>query len=296
MFVLQPTPIGFDPITTGPLVLANRSEVSPGSRLRLTIDGFESKSVTMTTCGNEARRGSGDCDLASSVSNEFNAPNEPMVFDYPVGVPPSDCPCVIRVVGRDVDEIAVTPIVLTGHPVGPIIDPPTIGELVKVLLAARPGSMSALGSLRAQLGGPVLYEVTVVVRNISTVPLKQITISGSAGRDSGDNLSNLEFDDPDLIGVGQTWTQTIVARVPSPSFGDVEWRVTASGSGPSVTTVITTDHRPWLLIVLVLVAASNVFVLVIRWATRRHTRKSKDGDTETPTDDSVEPSFVSTPA
>ena len=268
-----------EPTTTGPTVVAGRSEVAPGSTLRLTIDGFDSPWVTMTVCGNEARQGSGDCDLPGSVTNEFNPGSPTMIYNYPVGTPPTDCPCVVRVVGRDTREIAQTPIVLTGHPVGPIIEPPVIGEMVQLDVVARTGDMPGLTGLRSQLGGATTYDVTVSVRNISNSPLQQVRLSGSAGRDASDNLTELPLDDPGLIAVGQTWQQTVAVVIPAPSFGAVQWRATASNAGPPVATSITTQHRPWLLILLVLVAAGSIALVFLRWVVRRRAeRDARDAE------------------
>jgi hypothetical protein len=264
-----------EPTTTGPTVVAGRSEVSPGSTLRLTIDGFDSPWVTMTVCGNEARQGSGDCDLPGSVTNEFNPGSPTMIYNYPVGTPPTDCPCVIRVVGRDTREIAQAPIVLTGHPVGPIIEPPVIGEMVELDVVARVGDMPGMSGLRSQLGGATTYDVTVSVRNISNAPLQQVRLSGSAGRNASDNLTELPFDDPGLIAVGQTWQQTVAVVIPAPSFGAVQWRATASNAGPPVATSITTQHRPWLLILLVLVAVGSLGLVFLRWLVRRRAERDE---------------------
>lgn len=271
-----------EPVTTGPTVLVGRGEVASGGTVRLTIDGFDSPWVTMTLCGNEARRGSGDCDLPGSVTNEFNPESPTMIYNFPVGTPPTDCPCVIRVVGRDSREVAQAPIELKGHPVGPIIDPPEIGQMVELDLEAKVGDMPGLAGLRSQLGGETRYEVTIAVRNISNSPLQQVRLSGSAGRDASDNFSALPFDDPGLIAVGQTWQQTVSVVVPAPSFGGVEWRATASNAGPPVDTAITTQHRPWLLIILVLTAATALVIVLLRWLVRRRAEREQRDDTDSP--------------
>ncbi|CAB4588797.1 unannotated protein [freshwater metagenome] len=264
-----------EPVTTGPTVLVGRGEVEPGGSVRLTINGFDSPWVTMSVCGNEARRGSGDCDLPGSVSNEFNDDSTTMIYNFQVGTPPTDCPCVIRVVGRDGREVAQAPIVLTGHPVGPIIDPPEIGQMLELDLVAKVGEMPGLAGLRSQLGGETRYDVTIAVRNTSNSPLQQVRLSGSAGRDASDNLTELPFDDPGLIAVGQTWQQTVSVVVPAPSFGGVQWRATASNAGPPVDTTITTQHRPWLLILLVLTAATALVVVLLRWLVRRRAERDQ---------------------
>lgn len=268
-FVVAPPP-GPDPLISGPAVSSSRASVEPGRSVVLTIDGFASPYVTISICGNEARRGSTDCNMAGSEGVEIPGGDGPLVLEMPVAAPPADCPCVIRVVGSDTSEVAITPLVVTGHPVRPLVDPAVIGELFDVSIRAREAPQGLVKAVRSALGGPTSYEVTLTVKNRSTTPLKQVKASGSAGRRAADDsLVTLDFADPELLGVGQTWQQTIVAVVPAPLFGSVEWRVAVSGAGPTVNSTSTTRHRPILLIVMILVVVFNVFLLILRWVVRR---------------------------
>jgi hypothetical protein len=258
----------------GPAVAADRAGAEPGQRTTLTVDGFRSPWVTISVCGNEARRGSVDCNLTGSVTNEFNDPEQAMVLSYVITAPPTTCPCVIRVVGRDATEIAVTPFAVTGHPRGPLVDPPIVDDLFTVTISARTRASGALDAIRAELGGPTNYEVTVRVTNTTTTPLRQVRLSGSVGPNSQERLTTLDLDDPGLLGVGQTWEQTVAAVVPAPSFGEFEWQVAVSGAGPTVVATVTTTHRPWLLIALVLLAVVSFFAVVIRFWVRHRNRTS----------------------
>ena len=113
-----------DPFTSGPAVAVNPGEAAPGGNVTLTVDGFTSPYVTISICGNESRRGSADCNMAASVGVEVPQDGTPLVLQVPVVAPTVDCPCVVRVVGRDSIEIALAPLFITGHPVGPVVDPP----------------------------------------------------------------------------------------------------------------------------------------------------------------------------
>ena len=267
--VATPTGAG-EGFTSGPVITSSVPRALPGERVILTIDGFESSWVTVSVCGNEARRGSGDCNLTGSVTNEFNEAGDPMALSYVVTAPPTECPCVIRAVGRDTSEIAVTSFVVTDHPLGPLRDPDVVGDLFSVTISARTAATGALDAIRAEMGGPTTYEVTVRVTNTTTTPLRQVRVSGSVGPNTQESLTTLELDDPGLIGVGQTWEQTVIAVVPAPSFGTYQWQVAVSGAGPTVVATSTSSHRPWLLIVLVMVIAINLCLVFLRfWARRR---------------------------
>ena len=258
-----------DSTTSGPIVSSSRPKVEVNGRTVLTIDGFISPYVTISICGNEARRGSADCNMSASEGVEVRG-DAPLALQMPVAAPPVDCPCVIRVVGKDSGEVAVTPIVLIGHPIGPLVDPTVFGDLVAVSIVARETPKGALDALRSALGGRTNYSVTVRVKNLATTPLKQVSVSASAGRSAADDsLVSLELEEPGLIGVGQTWQQTVAVVIPSPAFGSTEWRAAVSGAGQTVVGTSITKHRPWLLIVLVMVVVLNTSLLIIRWRMRR---------------------------
>jgi len=265
-----------DASTSGPTIVLDPAEVKPNDYLVVSISGFKAPYVIITVCGNEARRGSSDCNMAGSEGLRVdNLDTDGYTADrIPIAPPPADCPCVIRVSSRDTGELAVAPIVITGHPVSPVVDPTGLGNPIDVSISAKPKPHGLVETLRAGLGGPTRYDVTVTVRNHSTVPLTKIKVYGSAGRQSDNNLAELDLDDPGALAPGQTWTQTVSAVVPAPSFGSVDWSVTASGAGPTVTSTSSTRHRPVLLIVIVMLLAVDIAFLLIRLVVRRHATKA----------------------
>ena len=55
-----------DGLTNGPTITVDRPSIKAGDRVLVTLDGFEGTAVTISVCGNEARRGSADCNLTAS--------------------------------------------------------------------------------------------------------------------------------------------------------------------------------------------------------------------------------------
>lgn len=266
------TPDG--PVVSGPIVTTTVTEAPVGARVPLTFDGFLSPFVTISVCGNEARRGSVDCNMSTSEGTEISG-SRPGYYQMHIDTPPADCPCVIRVVGKDASEVALTPIVITGHPVSPPVDAPHLGQLVAVSVNARKTPNGIPDALRSDLGGRTTYEVTVRVKNITTTPLSHVQISASAGHGkSDDSLVSIDIDDPGLIGVGQTWQQIVSVEIPAPVFGKTEWRAVVSGAGPVVTARSVTKHRPWLLMALVMLVLFNGWLLFVRWRTRCRERRA----------------------
>ena len=256
-------------VITGPTVSVDHPTVSPGDHVIVTMDGFTAPAVTISVCGNDARRGSQDCNMVASDGVRLDNDGTSTLARMPITAPPTDCPCVIRVSSPDNDEVAITPITLIGHPVGPVVNSKTLTNPVSVSISAQLASSGFLQSLRPSLGGPSTYQVTVTVKNKSTEDLHHLTVFGAVGRTADDSLVTLRLGDPGVLGAGQTWTQTIKAVVPAPSFGSLRWRVAVSGAGPTVNADDTTQRRPTLLLVVAMVLVVNIFFLLIRSRMRR---------------------------
>jgi len=236
----------------------------------VTIDGFSAHTVTVSVCGNDARRGSGDCNMVKSKGVRIDPAVSPTVTKFGVSEPPYGCPCLVRVSSINGDEVAVTPITLTGHPIEPVVEAPNVdGPFVAVAIKAEPAPRGTFGWTRANLGGPFRYEVTVSVRNLTTEPLRFARVSGFVSRSDNENLAALPLTDPGEIGVGKTWKQTVYITVPAPSFGSLEWHAAVSGAGPTVTAESATQHRPILLMVILMLLIIDIGLLLMRFAIRR---------------------------
>lgn len=258
------------PSVTGPVVKLNHSEVAPGDLLLVTIDGFEAPTVTIATCGNEARRGSADCDMVDSKGVRIEETGSPTVTKAGVFAPPVGCPCVIRVSSQTNDEVVVVPITLLGHPFEPVIAPTNPDTpLVAVSVDARAIPRGLIGWARSNLGGSVPYEVTVTVKNLTTESLHHVTLFGSVGHSAEDDIATLNLDNPGELGPGQRWTQVVSAEIPAPSLRGIQWQVVASRAGPSVIATANTQHRPVLLLILTMVLVVSFSLLAIRHRMRR---------------------------
>jgi hypothetical protein len=258
------------PTVNGPTATADRPEVELGSDLRVTVQGFQSQKVTLAICGNEARRGSGDCNMTSSMAEGLAPDSMPTVITMRVAAPPTPCPCLVRVSSGLDEEVAVAPIRIIGHPVAPVADSPNLNNPFVLTIRAEPVSGGTVGWMRSSLGGPVRYQVTATVRNRSTVPLDVARVAGAAGRSDSSDLVSFTFGEPGTLQPGQTWTQVVTATLPAPSFGTMKWRVSAITTGAPVFATATTDHRPWLLIFIAMILVLDLTWLAMRFLVRRH--------------------------
>ncbi len=259
--------------------MLDRYEMAPADRVVLTIDGFDAGSVIISVCGNDARRGATDCNMTESEGLRLNREGGETVSSIPVAAPPAPCPCIIRVSSTGNDEVAVAAIDLIGHPVAPVVGAPDLADALAVSVTAEASPEGLVGWVRSGLGGAMNYDVTVKVRNRSTVTLERIAASGSVGRDADSVLANLDLSDPGVIPPGQTWTEVVRTEVPAPVYGTVEWRVDVSGVGPTVTATESTSHTPILLMVLAIGLVIDLAVLAWRLVSRRR-RRSDDAPSD----------------
>ena len=280
LFVAIVAVLGFDivvnaegAVTAGPEVSLDVSQGEPGSMVWATVTGFDSSWVTISMCGNDGRRGSPDCNMLASEGAEI-AGAEPLVRQLTIVEPPVPCPCIVRVADRTNSVVATASLDIVGHPTGEVVDGGGVTGDVAVSVRAERASTTPLSWLRSELGGATEYEVTVRVRNESTVDLAELRLSGSAGRSANSDLLQLPLDDPGTLGAGQTWEQTILATAPAPSFDDIEWRVFLSGTGSTVSAQQTTSHSPALLRIMIVALVAIVGALVVRLRVRSYQRRA----------------------
>lgn len=256
----------------GPSVVLDRTEAQPGQRVSVTLSGWRSTSVNLSVCGNLARRGSADCNVAASQEVRLANGSDVTLIYLVVFAPPTTCPCVVRAASQGQEEVVLLPIGLVGVPVGPIVGPDS-REPVSVSVEARAADRGALGALRAALGGPVLYRVKVSLRNVSAGPISEISLKGAAGRGRSDTAVSFNLPSPGAIAPGQTWEHELLVTTPSLMLAGAAWRVTASGAGaPAVATTVT-SRAPIGLFLLGAVLVIDIAVMAWRMTVGRRRRR-----------------------
>jgi hypothetical protein len=269
------TPSQAQNVSSGPKVVPDRDELNVGERVAMTITGFEARSVIMTACGNNARRGSVDCDLRGAQARETNRDGTPTLGSIIVSAPPAPCPCVIRVVSDDNAEVAVAPVTIVGHPVADVVEPTEFVQPLVVEIDAVAASSGFGDRLRSSLGGPTSYEVTVRVRNRDTYAVEDVRATASFTRERYDDTRFIAIDDPGTIEPGDTWEQVVEVDTPSLTIGDVSWQATVSGIGPPIEATDSTSSQPIALFVVGAILLIDLVVLVWRWLARRRRRRAE---------------------
>lgn len=265
--------------TAGPAISLGESTIRPGEGVVVTLQGWTARVVTLSVCGNLAKRGSADCNMVAARAVGLANPAEATRTEFFVSAPPTNCPCVIRASGASQDEVAVAPIDLVGVPVGPVVDPHP-GPLVSVSLETRAAHDGLLAAIRSALGGPTSYEVAVSVRNLSGEALSNLDLSGSAGRGRGNEAVSFGIPTPNALSPGQTWKREVRVTLPAPVFGRFVWSVTASGAGAPVRADSSTRHTPVALVLLVMILVADIVFMIWRRIARRRVvrRRAVVGD------------------
>ena len=223
----------------------------------------------MTVCGNDARRGSVDCDLRGAQARETTRDGTPTLGSVIVSAPPAPCPCVVRVVSDDNAEIAVASITIVGHPVAEVVEPTEFVQPLEAEIDAVTGSAGFGDRLRSSLGGPTTYEVTVAVRN--RTPTSSRT-SGPPRRSPG-SVTTTPGPFPSTTRArsnrappGNRWSRSTLRRS---RWARSRGRSTVSGIGPPVEATDATSSQPIVLYVVGAVLVLDLLVLVWRLARRR---------------------------
>lgn len=266
---------------SGPTVVPERYELRIGERVRMTLDGFTARGVTMVFCGNDGRRGSVDCNMRGGQGREINQDGTPTPAEMEVAEPPAPCPCIIRVSSQDNREIAVAPVTLVGHPVADVEGGTEFVQALAVDIDATESDVGVGDGIRSSLGGPTAYDVTVEVRNQATFVVDDVRATASFNRLRYDDVRNVVIENPGTLQPGEVWTQTVQVEIPSLTFGDVEWRIDATGAGPPVTAVETTVKQPILLYVVGLLLLADLLFLLWRFVARRLRRRGSRRPAET---------------
>jgi hypothetical protein len=260
---------------SGPTLTLSETAVAPGAQITVIFTGFTGRLVTLSVCGNQAKRGSADCNMPASQGVRLYHVDDTPLTAFVVSTPPGTCPCVIRA-SSDTGELAYAPIEIQGVATGAVVDPYTDDAPLEMSISARPAPDGILATVRSWLGGATPYEVHVTVRNASTEQFSAVKVNGAVGRDAETDIDSFELE-PGAMGAGQSWTGTTTVEVAAPVIGSFDVRAVASGAGPVTEASVGSRAVPWLLIVLVLVLVADLVAVVVRWAGRHRARRLAAG-------------------
>jgi len=262
-------------IDAGPTITPSTVTIEPGQRIEVTFDGWDARLATLMVCGNAARRGSGDCDQVHSQGVTLRGVGlSGDLASMVIYAPQLTCPCALRAIGVDTHETALVPIDIVGHPGGPVVDAPG-GTLIDMSVSAERADAGVSDAVRSWLGGPVAYDVTVEVVNLTLSRLDDVVVYGSAGRSGGKDVAGFAMK-PGPIEGGRTWSGVVRVELPAPTIGAYDWHATASGAGPVVNASSSSKQVPWLLFVVIALLVGDLIFVVVRFLKRRRANQVRD--------------------
>ena len=255
-----------------PTVQTSVGAGTPGETILVTLGGWF-EPVTVTICGNEARRGATDCTQVTSVGVGSSA-LRPQTREFVLGLPPVPCPCVIRAATAGERIIRTAPFDLRGAPAAPLSGQGPQGAAgaslaVEARVSTPDRSLSA--GIRSSLAGRSDRMLILRVANISANPVRNITIAAAVGRQAHGG-EPLQAPAIQQLLPGERREVAIDATLPAPSIGSYVVFGTVYGGELPVNFAMPTSNRPFGLILLVMLFVADlewIFISRARRARRR---------------------------
>jgi len=238
------------------------TDVALGQRILVDLDHWPIGIVTVSVCGNGARRGTQDCDLPSSESTS-TLPDKKVSVALTVMRPPVDCPCVVRVSTSASRLVQLAPIGISGVPLGPAlpdasggIDPNSLDVSARV----ESGHASWPRSWAPPFAGPTDRTLVLVLKNHGVEPISGLRVAGAVGRDATSGAP-ISAEVPGTLAPGASQTVTIPFVLETPAWGSYIVTGTIFGLAAPVRFTVHTHNTPWgleLMVPLLLVVAAQL--------------------------------------
>ena len=254
--------------------------VGIGDSLRVTLTDWEAGAVTISICGNEARRGSVDCALRESQGVgpfRFGLPESALLA---VVEPPAPCPCVVRVSTPGNDAVKTAPIELRGVRVGPVVGAQPPGPVLRVTASVSAPKGAGLQRLRSAVGGRTPRRLQLTIFNTGSTPATRLDLSAAVGRDAQGG-EPLRIPTIESLGGGQSTTVEIPFTLAAPAFGDYVVFGTVYGPGSPVGFTARTAKSPAVLLMVLAVLGLDAALVGVR-RVQRHKAAGVARRTPTP--------------
>jgi hypothetical protein len=244
-----------------PTATITPSDAARGDTIRVELEGWPAGAVTVSVCGNSARRGSEDCDLIGAEAVGIRRTGV-TGLDLKLTTPPVPCRCVIRVSTNDSQVVQTIPINLVGFPNGPDIpaQPLSTPKALAVGARLRDGGARWPASWLPVFAGPTKRELVLTLRNRAKTPLTGLRIVAAVGRDasSGEPLESHRIGS---LAPGQRRTVVIPVNLSVPAWGHYVVAGRVYGFDAAVPFRVRTANDPWgweLLLPLGLLVAARL--------------------------------------
>lgn len=240
------TPLLASPAHAQPAIDLDRTTVKPGQTVTVRLSGFAPGNLLVELCGNQARRGTADCAVASSAST-YAGEGKTTAVMLNVAKPPVGCPCVIAVRPVTGGTPRTVPITVSGVPTLSASERPTATSAGGTRrLSATSVSVRGGGFMDGWLGGGAERTLRVTLRNEGTTALTDLPLSLTMGR--GPEPADL-ITAPALgtLNPGQERTYTVPFTLDAPAFGRYTVRGEIGGLDEPIAFTAHTASYPWAL-------------------------------------------------
>ncbi|SEG76209.1 hypothetical protein SAMN04489712_111136 [Thermomonospora echinospora] len=237
------------PAHAAPAIDLDRDTVKPGQTVTVRLTGWDPGNLLVELCGNEARRGTADCAVASSATTHVREGEAATVL-LNVTAPPVGCPCVISVRPVTGGTPRTVPITVTDVPVlSPSQRRTATAAGADRQITATKVTVRGGGFGESWFGGTAHRTLRVTLLNEGDAPLTDPPLSLTAGR--GSEPADL-VTAPALgtLAPGEERTYEIPVSLPAPAFGRYTIRGEITGVDEPIAFTATTSSYPWALPVL----------------------------------------------
>lgn len=257
-------PLGGPAAAAEPAVRLDQGSTKIGARVVVRLAGWPVGTVSVELCGNQARRGSVDCAVASASTIAVGASGS-AVTEVSVTQPPVACPCVVRARQATGGTVWVAPIAVTGVRARAAARA-TGAAPTELTVDAR---LSGPGAGWELLGGPATRTLTLTVRNTGRVLVAEPQLAVTFGRPARQTSGSMLLTTGSLA-PGEQRALRVPVTFEAPAWGHYTVRTEVRGVDNAPVSYAHARAYPWLLALLPIAAAAMV-VLRPSWRNRGRT-------------------------
>lgn len=252
----------------GARIAVTPSAVNVGDRVRVDLTGWPPGVVTAAVCGNNAQRGSSDCEQTGAGSIGVRESGS-QVLTVDVLAPPVGCPCVVRANTTNGDVVRTAPITIYGVPDGVNLAPAARApgaDSLEVTAHVEPSDVGWPQSWYPPFAGPARRDLVLSMTNTTDGDLAGLRVVGAVGRSKTDEAEPVAMA-LDTIPARSTRVFRVPFTLSAPVWGDYVVSGSIYGLAAPVTFKVKTASEPWALELLLPLA-----LLVIAQIMRRRER------------------------
>lgn len=235
--------------------------VSVSDEVSVELAGWPAGVAVVELCGNAARRGSADCDVAGSTAALVTDGVASVVLR--VGRPPAACPCVVRVHQQGTGASTAAPLTISDLAV-PVASGGSSAGSAPWNVERRLDIVEAVvhrdETWGALLGVSPGRRATIVVANTGTARIADAVVDV---RLTGSISDPVVVPSPDLISLepGEQREIDIAFALPTPAIGSYHLDVRLHGGDQVVQRSTATSHTPWGLLNGTVVVVATAFTV-----------------------------------